>query len=380
MIAEVNIDLVTAFLPDAKSMASFARASRRSNDVVHASIPAAIASVKEKMTKYQRETLCNLGQNPGIGHLKAIVERKCIVCRKSYKGGIREPWGIPAHPDCTKRLEVNVRYVGTGIPSDLMPLVRSTIPVNIRDGYSSYHGQYSYETVILRAIPGVIPLNMTLAYFRTRRANEVSAWMDRVRQEKKDQQEKRKRAADDQRNARQKKQKVKNEQRRTSIEGITNTTYLKWMHTVPKSAKKYVSKLSAEDSVVAAAVVGRNVHLSDEIHHILLSPSSFPPRTEDLEASYELIQKVGEEAITLLLRHRSIRAVREVLVAREEEQLKREARAMVQEDKYVLKQPGEMGRVCQCGQTTAHDCVFNMCGSCCPLVTCERHWRERCVT
>lgn len=38
--------------------------------------------------QFQRETLCNLAQNPGIGHLKAIVERKCIVCKTSYKGGI----------------------------------------------------------------------------------------------------------------------------------------------------------------------------------------------------------------------------------------------------------------------------------------------------
>lgn len=379
MLADVNIDLVSAFLPDAKSMALFARASRRSKGVVYANIPTAIESLKPKMITYHRETLCNLGPNPGIGHMKAIAERKCIVCRKSYWGGIREPWGIPAHPDCTKSLEVNVRYVGTGIPSELMPLVRSTIPVNVRDGYSSHHGQYSYETVIPKAILGVIPENMTLAYFRTCHATEVSAWMDRVRQEKSAQQEKRKRESAEKSKVRQKKQKVDNQQRRTSIEEVTNTSYLKWMRTVPKSAKKYVSKLSAEDSIAAAALVGRNAHLSDEIHQILLSPRRFPLCVEELGRSYALIQRVGEEAITLLRHHSCIHAVRAELVAREEEQQTREARAMVKEDKYVVRQPGESGRICQCGQTTAHDCVFNMCAGCCPMVTCERHWRERYV-
>lgn len=376
MLADVNIDLVTAFLPDAKSMAVFARASRRSKCVVYANIPAAIERAKQNMTKYQRETLCNLGQNPGIGHLKAIVERKCIICRKSYKGGIRAPWGIPAHPDCTKGLEVNVRYVSAGIPTELMPLVRSTIPVNVRDGYSSYHGQYSYETVIPRAIPGVIPNHMTLAYFRTGHANEVNAWLERVRQEKNAEQEKRKRAASEQRNARQKKQKVVTEQRRASIEGIVNTSYLKWMRTVPKSAKKYVSKLSAEESVAAVVVVGNNADLSEEIHEIMLSPGCIRPCTAELEAAYALIRKVGDVAVTLLRQHRSIRAVRTAIISREEEEQTREARAMVREDKYPLKQPGETGRICKCGQTTARDCVFNMCSGCCPMITCERHWRE----
>lgn len=68
--------------------------------------------------------------------------------------------------------------------------------------------------------------------------------MERVRQEKCAEQEQRKRGAANQRNARQKKQKGVNEQRRAAIEAIVTITYLRWMRTVPKSAKKYVSKVS----------------------------------------------------------------------------------------------------------------------------------------
>jgi hypothetical protein len=373
MLADVNLDLVAAFLPDAKSMALFARASKRMKCVVYANIPAAIQMAKDDMTKYQRETLCNLSQSPAIGHLKAIVERKCIVCKKSYKGGIRDPWGIPAHPHCTKSLEVNVRYVDTGIPRELMSLVRSTIPVNVRDGYSSYHGQYTYETVIPKAIPGIIPANMTLAYFRTGHANEISAWMERVQREKTEKEEKRKRVAEEKRIVRQKKQKVDNEQRRTSIEGIVNTSYLKWMRTVPKSAKKYVSKLSAEDSVAVAGVIGNNADLCDEIHEMILAPGCTRPSATGLQEAYCLVREVGEEAVALFRRHHSVRGVRAAIVAREINQQRREAMAMVREDKYPLQQSGDTGRVCRCGQKAARDCVFNMCGGCCPKVTCDRH-------
>lgn len=376
MLADVNIDLVTAFLPDAKSMAAFARASRRSKEIVYANIPASIESAGRNMTKYQKETLCNLAENPGLGHLKAITERKCLVCHKSYKGGIRAPWGISAHPECTKGLETNVRYVNGGIPTEIMPLVRSTIPVNVRDGYSSHRGQFSFETVIIKAIPGVIPQRMTLAHFRTGHTNEVKAWMERVRQEKSAEQERRKRAASEQRQKRQKKQRGENEHRRASIEGMVGTTYLKWMRTVPSFAKKFVSKLSAEESVTAVAVVNKNADLSDEIHDLILSPGCVRQSATDLEEAYALIRKSGDVAVTLLRRRISIRAVRAAIIAREEEEQIREGRDMVREDKYPLKQPGETGRICRCGRTTAIDCIFNMCGVCCPMIMCPSHTRN----
>lgn len=67
-----------------------------------------------------------------------------------------------------------------GIPTELLPLVRSTIAVNVRGGYSSYHGQYECETVIPKAVPGVIPESMTLAHFYDAHANKVCAWLERV--------------------------------------------------------------------------------------------------------------------------------------------------------------------------------------------------------
>ena len=76
MLADVEIDLVTAFLPEAMSKASFAVAFRRFKRVFYANILAAIERIKQKMTKFQRETLWNLAENPFIGHLKAIAERQ----------------------------------------------------------------------------------------------------------------------------------------------------------------------------------------------------------------------------------------------------------------------------------------------------------------
>lgn len=301
MLAEVTLDLVASFLPDAKSMASFARASRHSGCTVYANIPAAIKAVESKMTKYQRQTLCNLPEKPGIGHFKALVEQKCIVCKSSYRGGIRGPWGIPAHPGCTKGLEVNLRYVKGGIPEELLPLIRSTIPVNIREGYSSYsHCQYTYETVILKPIPGVIPRQMTLEYFFEAHADEVSSFLNRVRAEEEAKQQKRKREAGEKRAARQTKQKMVNHDRRTSIERLAGTTYLRWMRGVPKCAKKLVAKLSAEDSLVAVSLVAANADLSEETHKILLELNYKRPCVTELRCAYKFVQDLGEDGISLL--------------------------------------------------------------------------------
>lgn len=63
-------------------------------------------------------------------------------------------------------------------------------------------------TVVPKAIHGVIPESMTLAYLTKAHADKVSVWPERVRAEKSAQQEKRKRAAEEQRVAREKKQKI----------------------------------------------------------------------------------------------------------------------------------------------------------------------------
>ena len=334
MLAETTIDLITAFLPDAGSMASFARASQHSKCTIYANVRAAIKSAEPKLTKYQRETLCNLPDSAGIGHLKALVEHKCIVCKKSYKGGIRDPWGIPAHPDCTKGLESNVRYVKGGVPGELMPLVRSTIPVNVREGYSTHSGRFTYETVILKAVPGVIPYRMTIEHFYEDHAHAVSEWLERVHVEEREKQRKRKRAAEEHRVVRQKKLKRINEERRASIEALVGTTYLRWTRTVPKVAKKLVSKMSAEDSVAVASLVAANSDLSEETHQILLTAEYSLPRVTTLRCDYEFVRELGGEAIDLLRRHGCVSNVRTQLVRRELEQQKREARAMVREDKY----------------------------------------------
>lgn len=358
MLADVNIDLVVSFLRDAKSMAAFARTDRLTKDVVYANIPVVLKSAEHKMTKYQKETLCNLTEDPGLGHVKAIVERKCLVCHTSYKGGIRAPWGIPAHPECTKRLETNVRYVNGGIPTEIMPLVRATIPVNIRGGYSTYHGEFEFETVIPKAIPGVISENMTLAHFYEVHADRVNAWLEKVRAEKSAKEEKRKRAAEEQRVARQKKQKVLNEERREAIAGIVDTSYLKWMRTVPKFGKKFVSTLSAEQSVAAANTIRANADLREQVHEAVLKSS----RIRELGSAYAFVREYGEEAVILLRRGYGINDARGILVARKK---RAEKRAKVGSS--------GTGRECSCGFSSAMKCKYSMCGSCCPRYDCERH-------
>lgn len=119
MLADVNTDLVTATIPDAKSMPR----SREHPSAQKASPTATSRPLQKlpgtKRTTFQRETNGSLGENPGIGNLKALVERKCIVGKNSYKGGKRAPWGIPAHLEGINGLETNVRYLNGGIPTEL---------------------------------------------------------------------------------------------------------------------------------------------------------------------------------------------------------------------------------------------------------------------
>lgn len=68
------------------------------------------------------------------------------------------------------------------------------------------------------------------------------------------------------------------------------------------------------DSVAAVAAVRANADLSDEVHEIVLSPGCRRPCTE------ELVRKVGEEAVSLLRRHRRVRVVCAGLVACEKEE------------------------------------------------------------
>lgn len=309
-----------------------------------------------------KETMCNLANNSGLGHLKAIVEPKCLVCHASYRGGIRAPWGIPAHPECTKGLETNVRYVnGSGIPRGLMPLVHETIPVNIRGGYSSYHGQFEYLTVIQRAIPGVIPFAMTLEYFYRVHADRVSAWLERVRAEEAANEEKCKRAAEEHRVARQKRQKLFNEGRRASIENMVDTTYFKWMRMVPKHAKKFVSKLSTEQSVAAVAIIRANADLSDQAHEAVLEQSR-----GDLRGAYALLREYGDQALVLLRRGYGAANARGILVSRERHAQKRAEVAKCAPSGLITE------GMCACGSLAAMKCRYNICGRCCPRNDCQR--------
>lgn len=92
-------------------------------------------------------------------------------------------------------------------------------------------------------------------------------------------------------------------------------------------------KVSGEDSVAAVPVIRANADPSDKIHEIILSPGCARPCAAELEATYALIRKVGEEAVSLRCRHRRVRAVKK-------EEQTREAMAIAREDEFMLKQPG----------------------------------------
>lgn len=64
---------------------------------------------------------------------------------------------------------------------------------------------------------------------------------------------------------------------------------------------------------------------------------------DEFEAVYALIREFGDVAGSLFYRHRHVGAVRVELVAREKEEQRREARAMVREDRHPLKQPEGRG-------------------------------------
>lgn len=252
MLSDDNIEAVVSFLPDVKTMATFASTGRLGKDMVYASIPAAIQSAKPKMTKLQRNTLGNLSKNPGLGHLKAIVERKCLLCKKDFRGAFLGRGGIPAHMVCKKRLWAGVKFFKGEIPTTE---IVSLVPVEVR--------------------------------------GEVSDWL-----KTQDEQEKKRRREKVERDGeRRKKQRVENAKRRDRIEEIVNTTYLEWMRTVPYKAKPFVSRLSAEDSVAAVAIVKANEDLSDDAHEVVLRARLFEaPVTTVLNDVYALIRGHPEMA------------------------------------------------------------------------------------
>lgn len=53
----------------------------------------------------------------------------------------------------------------------MMPLIRSTIPVNVRRGWC--YGRYEYEALIPDVVPDVIPFKMT-SYYHNVHTNEVT--------------------------------------------------------------------------------------------------------------------------------------------------------------------------------------------------------------
>lgn len=231
MLADVNIDHVVAFLGDAKSVTVFARTSRRMKGIVYANVPAALNAAKHNITKFEKETLSNLGKNAGIGHLKARSRRALSSASASFvrrvtKAGFVRRGGSRPTRGCMKSLETNVRCVNGGIPTEPLPLVRWTIPVNARGGYSSYHGPYKYEAVIPEANPDAVPESMTLAHFYEAHANKVSAWLERMHGEERPTREARTSARGTEGRV-PREAKGRGGRSRVSIKGIVNTTYLK---------------------------------------------------------------------------------------------------------------------------------------------------------
>lgn len=126
------------------------------------------------------------------------------------------------------------------------------------------------------------------------------------------------------------------------------------MRTVPERAKKFVSKLSAEGSVVAVAVVSANADLADEAHQVLLTPGIIWPCVKELACAYWLVRQVGQQVLPLFRYLCFARSARIEFFNRERFEGKAEARQMLKEDKY--------NRVCRCGNKSAEECPFKMCG------------------
>ncbi|CAM9757675.1 unnamed protein product, partial [Ectocarpus sp. 12 AP-2014] len=110
---------------------------------------------------------------------------------------------------------------------------------------------------------------------------------------------------------------------------MVGTSYLKWTHTVPKSAKKFVSKLSAEDSVFAVAVVRANADLSDEQRQSLLTPGNVRLCvTKSWGCADSLVRQLGQQVLPLFRYGCSARSVRRGFFARERDGERRKAREM----------------------------------------------------
>lgn len=130
-------------------------------------------------------------RNPGIGHLKALVERKCIVCKKSEL--------LPRRNSCT--LGCPRAHQVYQWPRDQRAPHRrwdtgrddASHPV---DNYNSCQCQARMVVWSVRVrridpdvVPHRIPYEMTLAYFHHVHTNEVTALRARLYAEKRAKQE-----------------------------------------------------------------------------------------------------------------------------------------------------------------------------------------------
>lgn len=114
----------------------------------------------DALTTYQRATIKCIRANK-VQNLVAAVDRRCVICEGSWRGGVNQAFGIPAHPACVKDKLLNVNYLPKHVSSSW---VLKKLPSQKLSAYSSYYGAFTYDAVWDRAHP-CIPYEWTLEGF-----------------------------------------------------------------------------------------------------------------------------------------------------------------------------------------------------------------------
>lgn len=152
-------------------------------------------AVLDKLTKFQQDTVDQI-RIPRPYHLQAMQQRKCVLCRQSWRGSVSPVFGLPAHTDCVRPHLFNVNYLNPEL--DSADVLRQ-LPHLQLEGYSRYSRcNYSYDT-IWKLPHQCIPWTWTLDWYTQTFAGDIDTKRKRADGIEEEQQQRRKAARIEQR-------------------------------------------------------------------------------------------------------------------------------------------------------------------------------------
>jgi hypothetical protein len=175
----MNTDLLTTIVAynlefSPRDLAKWAQLSRHHNVEVKKSMARAMRRLrtkeKERLTYYHRISLNEMRIVPeeyiGTIRIHCLLARRCSICRGNYWGGIKK-WGIVAHDECLRRIEINLFYWKEQLRGVDANLVQHCVPYNTRIGWRGYvKRQFAYSTILFENPHRMVPPSWVMGTMR----------------------------------------------------------------------------------------------------------------------------------------------------------------------------------------------------------------------